>query len=265
VDSFKSLVGGMNISNRYNDMTDQPAWLDWALYAEGEISSVLDDVCKKKMRYFRYKPKEEIKIPASVSQLHCPIRVRINDWVDGKQQISRSLLEMLRDATSEVIIMSPYFLPGNEFKKRMTAAARRGVKIKVLLAGRSDITIAKWAERYIYQWLLRNKIEVYEYSKNVLHGKISVRDGQWLTVGSYNVNNLSAYASIELNLDVDDKTLASETEQELEKIILNDCIRITEEGFRKTNHLLRKLAQWASYEMLRLLLFLTTFYFRSKE
>jgi cardiolipin synthase len=265
VDNYKSLVGGMNISNRYNDMSDQPAWLDWALYSEGEIASVLEDVCRRRMKYYHYKPKQEIKIPAALSQAHCPMRVRINDWVDGKKQISRSFLAMLVEAQSQVIIMSPYFLPGNEFKKRMSAALRRGVKVKVILAGISDIKVAKWAERYVYQWLLRNNIEVHEYSKSVLHGKISVRDGEWLTAGSYNVNNLSAYASVELNLDVNDRELATEAEDELEKIIQNDCVRITEESFKRSNTILKKFAQWASYEMLRFLLFLTTFYFRSKE
>jgi len=82
-----------------------------------------------------------------------------------------------------------------------------GVIIKVVQAGISDIALSKYAERYMYRWLLRNKVEIYEYQKTVLHGKIAVCDDQWMTVGSYNVNNLSAYASIELNLDVDNPHL----------------------------------------------------------
>jgi cardiolipin synthase len=264
IDSFKALVGGMNISNRYNDLPDQPAWLDWALYVEGEVVPILEDICKKRMRYHRYKLNghhPEFERPHS----DCPVRVRVNDWVQNKRQISRSYLEMLSQATSHITIMSPYFLPGNELRRRMAKAAKRGVKIKVILAGVSDIPVAKWAERYVYNWLFKNSIEVYEYQKNVLHGKIATYDRKWVTIGSYNVNNLSAYASIELNLDVNYPDLAKEAEHRLNEIIKQDCVLITPEGYKKKTHLFQKIAHWISYEGLRLLLFLSTFYFKQKE
>lgn len=264
IDSCKCVVGGMNISNRYNDLPDQPAWLDWALYVEGEIGPVLENICKQRMRYHRYKVSGEVKETISTKE-KCPVRVRVNDWVQNKRQISRSYLEMLRSAHSHIIIMSPYFLPGNELRRQMARAAKRGVKIKVILAGVSDIKIAKWAERYVYRWLLRNNIEIYEYQKSVLHGKMATYDSKWVTAGSYNVNNLSAYASVELNLDVDHAEHAKEVEQELTKIIDKDCVAITEEVYKKNTHLLQKVSQWMSYEGLRLLLFLTTFYFKQKE
>ncbi|HEY5825997.1 MAG TPA: phospholipase D-like domain-containing protein, partial [Cyclobacteriaceae bacterium] len=264
IDSCKSLVGGMNISNRYNDLPDQPAWLDWALYTEGEIGPVLEDICKKRMRYQRYKLKAQPEEIIKTKEV-CPVRVRVNDWVQNKRQISRSYIEMLNHASSHIIIMSPYFLPGNELRRRMAQAAKRGVKIKVILTGISDVTVAKWAERYVYSWLLRNRIEIYEYQKTVLHGKMATYDSKWATAGSYNVNNLSAYASVELNLDVDHPSIAEDVEQHLNEIIEQDCVRITAQVYKKQNHLLQKFVQWTSYEGLRLLLFLTTFYFKQKE
>lgn len=264
IDSSTALVSGINVDNKYNDTAGQSAWLDWALYIRGELGFSLEAECKKRMKYVRAgngSPARD-EFPQSY---HQKARVRVNDWVSGKRQISRSFLEMLRTATSSVIIMSPYFLPGNEFKKQMAHASKRGVKIRVLLAGVSDITVAKWAERYVYQWLLDHGVEIYEYQKNVLHGKIAVRDEHWLTAGSYNVNNLSAYASIELNVDVDDASLAKKARAKLESIIRDDCVRITREHFKQQNHVVKKVVQWMCYELLRFLLFLTTFYFRSKE
>ena len=87
-------------------------------------------------------------------------------------------------------------------RRLLTNAAKRGVKIKVITAGPSDIMLAKHAERWMYDWLLRNKIELYEYQPAILHAKVAVCDSEWITIGSYNLNNISAYASIELNLDV---------------------------------------------------------------
>lgn len=216
------------------------------------------------MRYHRYKLKAQPPELIKTKEV-CPVRVRINDWVQNKRQISRSYLEMMNHASSHITIMSPYFLPGNELRRRMAQAAKRGVKIKVILTGISDIAIAKWAERYVYSWLLRNRIEIYEYQKSVLHGKMATYDNKWVTVGSYNVNNLSAYASVELNLDVDHPGIAETVEQRFNEIIEQECVRITAQVYKKNTHILQKIAQWTSYEGLRLLLFLTTFYFKQRE
>jgi len=130
------------------------------------------------------------------------------------------------------------------------------------MAGRSDVAIAKQAERFIYDDLLKNEIEIYEYQKTVLHGKLTVCDNKWLTIGSYNVNNISAYASIELNLDVYDPKVAEEAGEMLRTIAKEDCIRITKELFEKKNNIFQRLIQWTSYEVIRSLFYLFTFYFK---
>ena len=72
----------------------------------------------------------------------------------------------------------------------------------------SDVMVAKNAERYMYNWLFRNDIEIYEYKPCVLHGKVAVYDRAWATIGSYNVNIISAYASLELNIDINNSKFA---------------------------------------------------------
>lgn len=256
VDSLRSLVGGLNISDRYNDMPEAPAWLDWALYAEGEVAPALEDICKSRLRLRRNKVMILNKI-ASVTR-ECFVGVRVNDWLRRKRQIYKTYLRMFRDSSSSLIIMSAYFLPGRTFRKKIAEAAARGVKIKVVLTGDADVYLIKYAERYIYQWMFRNGIEVYEYQKSVLHGKIAVCDSRSMTVGSFNVNNLSAHASIELNLEVDDPAFALHVQQRLEHIIENDCIRITEENFNRKGNLLVRAARRAAYEVFRFLFFLST-------
>jgi cardiolipin synthase len=133
------------------------------------------------------------------------------------------------------------------------------------MAGMSDVSLSKQAERYMYRWLLRNKIEIYEYQKNILHGKMAVSDGQWLTLGSYNVNNISAYASIELNLDVHNPSFTRQVEEKIETIIQNDCKKITEQEYRSHDTLFNQFIQRSAYDIFRLMLFLFTFYFKQKE
>ncbi len=133
------------------------------------------------------------------------------------------------------------------------------------MAGMSDIAVAKYSERYMYRWLLRNKIEIYEYQKNILHGKLAVCDGEWLTLGSYNLNNISAYASIELNLDVHNSDFAKQAEQNIDRIVQNDCKKITEEEYKSQDTLWNQFLQRSAYDIFRLMLFLFTFYFKQRE
>lgn len=147
IDGCKSTVAGLNISNRYNDTAEASAWLDWALYIEGEASEKLEDLCKSRLqvRYAKHVPK---RLPNNFNG-NTPVRISVNDWVRRKRQIYRSYLQMFREAENEVIIMSAYFLPGSRLRKAIEAAIKRGVKFKVVLTGNADVFMIKYAERNI--------------------------------------------------------------------------------------------------------------------
>ena len=147
----------------------------------------------------------------------------------------------------------------------MAAATRRGVKIQLILTAKADVPFAKYSERYLYNWLFRNNIEVYEYGKNILHGKIAERDNEWITAGSYNVNNISAFASVELNLDVMNTAIATEMNDKLQSIIKNDCKLITQNEFAATNNLLKRFYYYLSYRLIHIMFYLFTFYFTQKR
>ena len=147
----------------------------------------------------------------------------------------------------------------------MAAAASRGIKIQLILTAKADVPFAKYAERYLYNWLFRHNIEVYEYEKNILHGKLAERDNEWITAGSYNVNNISAFASVELNLDVKNATIATEMNDKLQAIINNDCKQITETEFTAANNLLKRFYYYLSYRLIHVVFYLFTFYFTQKR
>lgn len=263
-----SLVGGINISNRYNDLEDQPAWLDWALFVDGPASVALYRLCidvwarpaqmalKRSMRH------ELPSMPPHTG--NSPLRIRRNDWVKRKNQISRSYIDMLKKATSNVIIMSGYFLPGTIIRHHLSRAARRGIDIRIIVAEKSDVKLAKHAERYMYRWMLKRNIKLYEYTKSVLHGKMATRDHKWVTIGSYNVNDISAYASVELNIDVNDPEFATQVQQKLESVLQHDCVLVTEEAFNKKYNIFQRFIQYCSYWLVRIIFYLFTFYFKQK-
>lgn len=262
IDEKYSLVGGINISDRYNDMPNVPAWLDWAVCAEGEVAKQLAQICQQ-----RVKPaslKSLLRSKKILTSKENAVSVKINDWVRNKREITNSYLTMFRAAKESIIIMSAYFLPNDQFRKEIKRAAKRGVKVQLILAGPSDVALSKYAERYMYRWLLKNGIEIYEYQKSVLHGKMAVYDGKWATVGSYNVNNISAYASIELNLAINDTNFANQVEAALTNVMADGCLRITAEH---VNHagLTKRIMQRGAYYVFRIMFFLFTFYFKQRE
>ncbi len=266
-DGIYSLVGGINICNRYNDMPDQPAWLDMALYCEGEASINVETICSniwrgREVRVFGTNKKVEAKISTSEK---ISVRACRNDWVKGKKEIWNSYLEMFSKAERTITIMCSYFLPGHLFRRKIKAAVKRGVKVQLILAGSSDVMLAKHAERYLYDWMLRNNITIYEYTETVLHAKMAVYDSSWVTIGSYNVNGLSAHASLEMNMAVSNLAFAVTAEKELQEIIQMHCKQVTKENYSSSTTILRKFWQWVCYNIINKMLFAVTFYFKQEK
>jgi cardiolipin synthase A/B len=270
IDATYAVVGGMNIADRYNDLPERPAWLDFAIYGEGPIAKELCVHAWKSWNDFPEKmdvtPCEEKEIHFNFSENETSLaRMRRNDWVRRKNDISSTYIDMLRNADSHITIMCSYFLPGKIIRKLLRQASARGVKIKVIVAGQSDVKIAKSAERWMYDWLLRHKIELHEYQPTVLHAKVAVCDGKLCSIGSYNINDISAYASIELNIDVLDESFATKIENTLEDIIKNDCIYISKEKHLQTKNIFKQFYRWSSYKIFRIGFYMVTFYFKRKE
>lgn len=267
-DGRYSLVGGINIGDRYNDTPGDIAWLDFALYAEGEVANALCWFCIKK--WTRH---EKNLTPAG-----CPagngfewkqnetsdVRIRRNDWVKNKNQISASYMQLLKTANKEVTICCSYFLPGTFIRNVLANTVKRGVKVRVVTAGKSDVPVSKSAEKWLYDWLLKHNIELYEYQPAVLHAKIGICDEEWLTIGSYNINQISAYASIELNLDVHNKQFVAEVKKQLDAIIEKDCIQITMTDHLRTKNIIKQFGRWCSYQFIKIVFSLFTFYFRKQ-
>jgi cardiolipin synthase len=271
VDSIRAIVGSMNIADRYNDTKDERSWLDAAMYVEGEAAIRLQEICWKlwlKKRTTKNVPFDEVAIEFAQSipeEEGVTVRVRQNDWVMQRIEVSRSYHLLFEKATDHIYIMCSYFLPGKRLLRRLRQAARKGVKIYVVLAGTSDVKTAKFAERYLYRWLLRNKMTVYEYQPTVLHAKMAIADGNKITIGSYNLNGLSAHASIELNLDIDDENTGQAMEEQIKKIIKEDCQPVDTDSYVNNIFRPRQLLLWASYQFMNFMLMITTFYFRQRE
>ena len=268
-DHRTALVSGTNIADRYNDLPGQSAWLDMALRVEGEAVLELYNICcklwNKDVTRANRLPLRKEAVAGDLPDCQCTVRVLQNDWVRRKLQVWQAYSREFRTAGKSITIMCSYFLPGKMLRKRLAQASRRGVEVQVVLAGTSDVAISKHAERYLYRWMLRHNIQIYEYQPTVLHAKVSVVDGDWLTVGSYNINDISTFASVELNLEVRDGPLAVQAQTEIDRIIEEHCVHINTDTFPTHLFSFRQFKRWLAYFMIRLILNLSTFYFRQED
>ncbi len=123
--------------------------------------------------------------------------------LSGKQQdearIYASYLTAIGKARQRVWITQAYFAPNEAFVAALEDAARRGVDVRLLMPGESDVTLLMHAARSHYQRLLDAGIRLYEYQDTVLHAKTAVIDGVWSTVGSANLDYRSFILNDEAN------------------------------------------------------------------
>jgi cardiolipin synthase len=180
------------------------------------------------------------------------LRVLENNWYRNKIEILRSYRHAFKHSHSRMIIFASYFLPGRLERKLLRLARSRGVDFKIVLAAESDAPIFKRATRFLYEYILRNNIKIYEYLPANLHAKVATVDGKWCTIGSYNLNHISDYGSIEMNVDVLDADFTDRFEKILLKIIRDDCRQVTFEEYLKRKTWVSQFTGWMSYQMIRL-------------
>lgn len=152
-------------------------------------------------------------------------------WRDNNEHrddIERYYLKMLSNAKQEVIIANAYFFPGYRLLHAMRSASRRGVKVRLVVQGEPDMPIVKVGARLLYNYLVKSGVEVYEYTRRPLHGKVAVMDDHWATVGSSNLDPLSLSLNLEANLVIYDRRFNATLSNNLNGLIANDCQKVDE-------------------------------------
>jgi cardiolipin synthase len=253
-DKNVGLIGGINVADKYRG-DKEAAWLDYGVRIRGEVCEYLHLLCqqfyeKRKLAVLRAWENKAVTDHHSTKAGF--IRFRRNDWILKRNEIYRSYIQALHTAEKEVIIVASYFLPGRHFRNLLKKAASRGVQISIVLSGRSDVTSASFAEHYLFDFYLYSRIRIFEWHNSVMHGKAMLVDGTWATIGSFNLNFLSHYVSIELNADIIGGTMLDEFGKHLNDIIRNDCVQIDLEHGRKQSTFTRVM-MFLAYNFYRIL------------
>ena len=201
VDDAVAYVGGINIGDEYAG-GDRPGWADLALEVRGPAVGRLRDAL------------------LGLKRPHGPpgaVRIFLSGLGGGRKLLKR-YLRALRAATDHALIAHAYFLPNRRVVRSLRSAARRGVRVVLLLAGQSDVPFAHAATMRLYRKFLEVGVEVYEWNRSVFHAKAAAVDGRIFLVGSFNLDPLSL-ANLEALVEVRDPPTVSEGERWIESRI----------------------------------------------
>jgi len=251
------IIGGMNFANRYHGSDSKKEWLDFAVLFKGpecvHMLGILKKFWNKTFISEGERSHENVTNPVSYPD-NVKIKVVQNNWYRNRIEILKSYRSAFKHAHDRMIIFASYFLPGRNERKLLRNASNRGVYITVVFSAESDAPMFKRATNFLYDFILRNNIRIFEYLPSNLHAKVAVVDGKWCTVGSYNLNHVSDYGSIEINVDILDEGFSQQFEKLLRSIINNDCRQVTFEEYHRRSTWFSRLADWFSYQMIRLLM-----------
>lgn len=140
----------------------------------------------------------------------------LRDNLRRRHAIERAYVDAIRRATTSVDLVCPYFYPGQRIRRALRDAARRGVRVRLLLQGKVDYRLAAWAAQALYAELLANGVQIFEYLPAFLHAKVAVVDDHWATVGSSNIDPLSLLLNLEANVVLLDGAFAERMRGEIE-------------------------------------------------
>lgn len=143
-----------------------------------------------------------------------------------RDDIEREYRRAVQAARHRVIVANAYFFPSHRLLRDLRQAARRGVIVQLILQGKPDMPLMRALGMTLYGFLLDDGVEIYEYARRSMHGKIAVIDDQWATVGSSNLDPLSLSLNLEANLFLRDPDFSSQLRARMDRLIVQDCQRI---------------------------------------
>jgi cardiolipin synthase len=179
----------------------------------------------------------------------------LRDNLFHRSSIERTYRKAIGEAREDVLIASAYFLPGRKLRNALIHAAKRGVRVRLLLQGRYEYFIQLHGARMVYGALLDAGVEIYEYTAGYLHAKVAVVDGHWATVGSSNLDPLSMLLAHEANVVVEDAAFALALQAGVLRALDQQSVRVDPQGYKQRAWHARLLDRVA-LGLVRLVLFL---------
>jgi cardiolipin synthase A/B len=236
VDDRIAFVGGINIIDdhhhpgAYGD--DIGPRYDFAVACEGPLVGLVAFVVKRLWWTVGAGDRRPGEAPPRHIEPSTPLpenmraALLLRDNLRHRRTIEHAYLDGIERAHREVLIASAYFLPGRKLTQALCAAARRGVRVRLLLQGRMEYRLQHYAQQALYGQLVQAGVQLHEYTPSFLHAKVAVFDEVWSTVGSSNIDPYSLLLAREANVAVIDQDFAMQLRGELERAIEHGSVAV---------------------------------------
>jgi cardiolipin synthase A/B len=216
IDDKIGFTGGINIADYWLPLDDGGAgWRDDMVRIDGPAVLGLSDCFARvwaRLRGRKLRQTDALRQPPALSSSRRPhspaIRVLGQRFLRTQREISRAYLHYLRRAQQRIFIANSYFVPDGRVLRALARAARRGVDVRIIVPGQSDVDIVRHASRAVWGRLLRAGVRIFEWDESVLHAKTAVVDGLWSTIGTFNFDYMSLRMNLEVNVSVLDGPFA---------------------------------------------------------
>ena len=221
-DESAIFIGGFNIADEYDGDGVTHGWCDLGVQIKnpmlaGELAASFEELFT--LSDFHSKPLLRLRAFKR--------RRKFQKETSGKLLLSRpgrgaspfqiALYHDL-DKARDVRIVSAYFLPTRRLRRKLMSVVRRGGRVQLILAGKSDVLVSQLAARSLYHRLLKAGVEIYEYQPQILHAKLILADDA-AYAGSSNLDIRSLNLNYELMLRFEDKTVATEAREIFERAL----------------------------------------------
>lgn len=259
VDGRVAFVGGINIIDDLHGPGMTAPRYDYAVQVEGPLVARVHHAMRHLWQLVQWsrlrvrKPDEQWLTPKPERTGEQRAEFLVRDNLRNRRRIERSYLRAIGHAHEEIILANAYFLPGKRIRRALLDAAKRGVKVTLLLQGRIEYRLQHYATRAFYRQLLERGIQIFEYQLSYMHAKAAVIDGKWATLGSSNIDPLSLLLAREANVIVYDERFAAELKASLQRAMTEGAHQIHRSHWRR----LPWYARWlhsASLGLVRLLM-----------
>jgi cardiolipin synthase A/B len=246
VDGRVGFTGGLNISDDYASPRDGGrGWRDTHIRIEGPAALELEYFFLRTWRRAGGAALDESRYGGEGRRADPCVRIITNDLRGGRMSIREAYNRSISTAKRRIWITNAYFLPTLRLLGRLGGAARRGVDVRIMVAGTTDVTAVLYASRAIYDRLLRAGVRMFEWNGRVLHAKTAVVDSVWSTVGSSNLDHQSLRHNLEVNAIVESERFAGALERMFEDD-LEHCLEIVPERWKERMPW-ERAASWGMY------------------
>jgi cardiolipin synthase len=218
VDGDVGFTGGINLSDHWLPIEEGGQnWRDDMVMLRGPAVAGLVDAFRRTW-YAQRGPRLELPTSAAgTSAGTLNVRVLTENGPRFRREIVTAYLYRIYGAKRRVWITNSYFMPNRKIVRALKRAADRGVDVRILLPGKSDVEVVRHAGRALWGGLLRHGVRIYEWHKTILHSKTAVIDGTWSTIGSLNLDYRSLFWNLEVNVAVLDQEFGSLMERSYEQ------------------------------------------------